>query len=115
LKFVHEAPTGAYDLILVDSTDPAGPGKACLPSALPDCFRALSEKGIQINQHEGAFFEGDIEEMKKAHAKIKKTFPIAKYSLQHPNLCFRLLYFGFASKCFDPVANEAEALEAISD
>ncbi len=107
LKFVHEAPTGAYDLILVDSTDPAGPGEGLFTVGFyQDCFRALSEKGILINQHEGAFFEGDIEEMKKAHAKIKKTFPIAKvFGFNTPTYASGYWYFGFASKCFDPVAD----------
>lgn len=79
LQFVKDAPEGAYDLILVDSTDPEGPGEGLFTVEFyNDCYRILSEKGILINQHEGAFFDGDIVEMKKAHSKIKKTFPIAK-------------------------------------
>jgi spermidine synthase len=79
LKFVKEAPDGAYDLILGDSTDPAGPGEGLFTTEFyRDCYRVLSDNGILINQHEGAFYDGDIEEMKKAHAKIRKTFPISK-------------------------------------
>ncbi|MGI6731766.1 MAG: polyamine aminopropyltransferase [Anaerovoracaceae bacterium] len=107
LAFVKNAPTGAYDLILVDSTDPEGPGEGLFTVEFyKDCYRILSEKGILINQHEGAFFDGDIEEMKKAHAKIKKTFPIAKvFGFNVPTYASGYWYFGFASKSLDPIAD----------
>lgn len=107
LEFVHNAPNGAYDLILVDSTDPAGPGEGLFTTEFyRDCYRILTEDGILINQHEGAFFEGDIEEMKKAHAKIKKTFPIAKvFGFTTPTYASGYWFFGFASKKLDPIAD----------
>lgn len=105
LKFVKEAPDGAYDLILVDSTDPAGPGEGLFTVGFyEDCYRVLSDKGILINQHEGAFYDSDVEEMKKAHAKIKKTFPIAKvFGYTLPTYASGYWYFGFASKVLHPV------------
>ena len=107
LQFVKDAPEGAYDLILVDSTDPAGPGEGLFTvDFYKDCYRILSEKGILINQHEGAFFDGDVEEMKKAHSKIKKTFPIAKvFGFNTPTYASGYWYFGFASKALDPIAD----------
>lgn len=107
LQFVKEAETGSYDLILVDSTDPEGPGEGLFTlDFYRDCFRILSEKGILINQHEGAFFDGDIEEMKKAHAKIRKTFPIARvFGFNTPTYASGYWYFGFASKKLDPVTD----------
>jgi spermidine synthase len=105
LKFVKDAKENYYDLILVDSTDPAGPGEGLFSVAFyNDCYRCLSEEGILINQHEGAFFDGDIEEMKKAHSKIKKTFPISKvFGFNTPTYASGYWYFGFASKKFDPI------------
>lgn len=107
LKFVKEAPDGAYDLILVDSTDPAGPGEGLFTlDFYRDCRRVLTEKGILINQHEGAFYDGDIQEMQKAHAKIRKTFPVAKvFGYNTPTYASGYWYFGFASKAFDPIAD----------
>lgn len=107
LEFVHNAPDKSYDIILVDSTDPAGPGEGLFTTAFyNDCYRILSDDGILINQHEGAFFEGDIEEMKKAHAKIKKTFPIAKvFGFTTPTYASGYWFFGFASKKLDPIAD----------
>ncbi len=105
LAFVKNAPDASYDLILVDSTDPEGPGEGLFTVEFyQDCFRILTDKGILINQHEGAFYDGDIEEMKKAHKKIKQVFPIARvYGFNIPTYASGYWYFGFASKALDPV------------
>ncbi len=109
VKFVNEAPSGAYDLILVDSTDPVpeGPGESLFSIEFyQNCHRILTDKGILVNQHEGAFYDVDIIEMKKAHGKLKKTFPIARvFGYNQPVYPSGYWYFGFASKCFDPVAD----------
>lgn len=105
LVFVKHASDASYDLIIVDSTDPEGPGEGLFTSAFyEDCFRVLSEKGILINQHEGAFYESDKMYMQKAHRKIKKTFPIARvYGFNAPTYASGYWYFGFASKKLDPI------------
>lgn len=105
LQFVKDAPDHSYDLILVDSTDPDGPGEGLFSMEFyQDCYRILSEDGILINQHEGSFYDGDITEMKKAHGKIKKTFPIAKvFGFTTPTYASGYWYFGFASKKLDPI------------
>ncbi len=105
LAFVRDAPDNSYDLILVDSTDPFGPGEDLFTIEFyKNCSRVLSEDGILINQHEGAFYEGDILQMKKAHSKIKEVFPIAKvYGFNVPTYASGYWYFGFASKKYDPI------------
>ena len=45
-----------------------------------------------INQHEGAFYDSDVEEMKKAHAKIR-DFPLQGVRLYFADLCFWMLVF----------------------
>jgi spermidine synthase len=107
LAFVRDAPDDSYDLILVDSTDPFGPGEDLFTVEFyNNCSRVLSEDGILINQHEGAFYEGDVLQMKKAHTKIKKVFPIARvYGFNVPTYASGYWYFGFASKKYDPIAD----------
>src|SRR5665648_40647 len=107
LAFVRDAPDNSYDLILVDSTDPFGPGEDLFTIEFyNNCSRVLSEDGILINQHEGAFYEGDVLQMKKAHSKIKEVFPIAKvYGFNVPTYASGYWYFGFASKKYDPIAD----------
>ncbi|WP_331654425.1 polyamine aminopropyltransferase [Aminipila sp.] len=107
LKFVEESADKTYDLILVDSTDPAGPGEGLFTIKFyENCYRALKEDGILINQHECAFHALDAEQMQKAHSKIKKVFPIAKvYGFNIPTYATGYWYFGFASKKYDPISD----------
>ena len=105
LAFVKRAEDKAYDLIIVDSTDPEGPGESLFTADFyRDCFRALSDDGILINQHESAYYKEEREVMKKAHRKIKELFPIAKvYGFNIPTYASGYWYFGFASKKYDPL------------
>lgn len=95
----------AYDLILVDSTDPIGPGEGLFSKAFYDnCYTALTEDGILVNQHESPYYERDSKEMKRSHSKIKKLFPVSKvYQFHMPTYPSGHWLFGFASKKFDPL------------
>lgn len=107
LEFVKNAPADSYDLILVDSTDPVGPGEGLFTTEFySNCCRALSEKGILINQHESPYYDHYAHEMLRAHRKIRDTFPIAKvYQFHMPTYPSGHWLFGFASKKLDPVAD----------
>jgi spermidine synthase len=116
LKFVREAPEGSYDLILVDSTDPVGPGEGLFTAEFyENCLRALTDDGILINQHESPFYESYEHEMLRAHAKLKETFPIAKvYQFHMPTYPSGHWLFGFASKKLDPIRDmQREKWEAL--
>lgn len=105
LKFVQEAKDESYDLILVDSTDPIGPGEGLFTYEFyNNCKRVLSEDGILINQHESPYYDDYAHEMKRSHSKIKETFPIAKvYQFHMPTYPSGHWLFGFASKKYDPI------------
>ncbi|ONI38563.1 spermidine synthase, partial [Candidatus Epulonipiscium fishelsonii] len=105
LKFVANAPSEQYDLILVDSTDPVGPGEGLFTYEFyTNCNRILNKEGILINQHESPYYDKDVREMKRAHSKIKQTFPIAKvYQYNMPTYGSGHWLFGFASKKYDPI------------
>ena len=104
LAFIH-GKENVYDLILVDSTDPIGPGEGLFSEAFyNDCFKALSEKGILINQHESPYYPNYAREMKRSHSKIKKIFPVSRvYQFHMPTYPSGHWLFGFASKAFDPI------------
>lgn len=105
LKFVQDAPSGSYDLILVDSTDPIGPGEGLFTYEFyNNCKRVLSDDGILINQHESPYYQTYSHEMKRAHSKIKETFPVAQvYQFHMPTYPSGHWLFGFASKKYDPI------------
>lgn len=105
LKFVEEAKPGSYDLILVDSTDPIGPGEGLFTQKFyENCYKALSDDGILINQHESPYYEYNANEMKRAHQKIKSLFKIASvYQFHQPTYPSGHWLFGFASKKYHPI------------
>ncbi len=105
VEFVQNTPENTYDLILVDSTDPIGPGEGLFTEAFyKNCYKSLNAKGILINQHESPYFERDKIQMVRAHQRIKSTFPIAKvYQFNMPTYPSGHWLFGFASKHYDPI------------
>jgi len=104
LKFVSEK-ENEYDLIIVDSTDPIGPGEGLFTREFySNCHRALTKDGILVNQHESPFYEEYAKAMQRAHKRIHEFFPVAKvYQVHIPTYASGHWLFGFASKSFDPV------------
>ena len=104
LKFIRRC-ENKYDLIVVDSTDPFGPGEGLFTKEFyGNCYKALHEDGILINQHESPFYEEDRRAMQRAHKRIVACFPIAKvYQAHIPTYPSGHWLFGFASKKYHPV------------
>ncbi len=99
---------GEYDLIIVDSTDPFGPGEGLFTKEFyGNCYKALTDEGILVNQHESTFYSEYAEAMKRAHSRIKFFFPIALvYQAHIPTYPSGHWLFGFASKKFHPVEDQ---------
>lgn len=104
LKFVRTK-TNEYDLIIVDSTDPFGPGEGLFTKEFyGNCFNALKEDGILVNQHETPYYDSYAKSMQRAHKRIKEFFPICRvYQAHIPTYPSGHWLFGFASKKYDPV------------
>lgn len=94
-----------YDLIIIDSTDPIGPGEGLFTKSFyMDCYSALKKDGILINQHESPYYDIDKKNMNRAHQKIKDTFKIAEvYQFHMPTYPSGHWLFGFASKKYHPI------------
>ncbi len=106
LKFIRHI-QNKYDLIIVDSTDPSGPGEVLFTKEFyGNCLNALTENGIMVNQHESPFYSDDAIAMKWAHKRIKSVFPLAKvYQAHIPTYPSGHWLFGFASKGLHPLRN----------
>ncbi len=98
----------AYDLIIVDSTDPIGPGEGLFTTKFyQDCYKALTDNGILVNQSESPYYERDARELKRSYSKTSAMFPVAKiYQFHMPTYPSGHWLFGFASKGIDPVNND---------
>lgn len=103
LKFVRTK-SDEYDLIIVDSTDPFGPGEGLFTKEFyGNCYKALKENGILVNQHESVYYDSYQDEVRKTHARIKAHFPVCTvYQAHIPTYPSGHWLFGFASKGIHP-------------
>jgi spermidine synthase len=106
LKFVRHK-ENEYDLIIVDSTDPFGPGEGLFTKEFyGNCSKALTEDGILVNQHESPFYTEDALGMQRAHQRIIGFFPICDvYQVHIPTYPSGHWLFGFASKKYNPITD----------
>ena len=104
IKFV-KGKENLYDLIIVDSTDPIGPGEGLFTAEFyTDCYNALTEKGILINQCESPYYSHNAYEMKRSYKKLNNLFSICKaYQYHMPTYPSGHMIFCFATKVLDPI------------
>lgn len=104
LKYIrrHE---NEYDLIIVDSNDPFGPSEALFTREFyGNCYKALKEDGIMVNQQGSPFYNEDAVAMQRSHMRIVNTFPISRvYQAHIPTYAAGYWLFGFASKKYHPI------------
>ena len=103
VKFIRRC-NDQYDVIIVDSTDPFGPGEGLFTKEFyGSCFKALRDDGIMVNQHESPFYDEDAAAMQRSHKRIVESFPISKvYQAHIPTYPSGHWLFGFASKKYHP-------------
>lgn len=103
LKFIRSR-ENIYDIIIVDSTDPFGPGEGLFTKEFyGNCFKALTHDGIMVNQHESPFYAEDANACQRAHKRIVESFPISRvYQAHIPTYPSGHWLFGFASKKYHP-------------
>lgn len=107
IEFIKDK-KNCYDLIIVDSTDPIGPGEGLFSTEFyTNCYEALRENGILVNQNESPYYENNAREMKRSHSKIRNLFSVSKlYQFHMPTYPSGHWMFGFASKGIDPIEND---------
>ncbi len=94
-----------YDIILVDSSDPVGPAEVLFKEEfIKNCFEALKEDGILINQAEHMIIFTDI--IVELLEYGKKYFPIQYYyNTLVPTYPGGFIGFTFFSKKYTPMEN----------
>lgn len=104
LRFVRSR-EDEYDLIIVDSTDPFGPGEGLFTKEFyGNCFTALRENGILTNQHESTYYDSYTSMVSRTHRRMRSVFPVAMvYQAHIPTYPSGHWLFGFASKNIHPV------------
>ena len=104
LKYIRRI-EDEYDLIIIDSTDPFGPGEGLFTMEFyGNCYKALKEHGVLVNQHESPFYKGDALACQRAHRNIVHSFELSRLFQAHiPTYPSGHWLFGFSSRGVHPV------------
>jgi len=94
-----------YDVVLIDSTDPIGPGEGLFNEGFyNNVKRALKKGGIVVPQTEGPF--GQSDNMKKTYKLLRKVFKyVAPYTGPMPTYPGGYWSWGFCSEDVEPPFN----------
>lgn len=92
-----------YDLIIVDSSDPIGPGTTLFTKPFYDSlFSALKEDGVAVTQLESLFWHTAF--IQKTFSFIKEVFSISRYYYTMvPTYPSGMIGFSFCSKKYHPL------------
>lgn len=104
LRFVRSK-TDAYDLIIIDSPNPFGSNEGLFTKEFyGNCYNALHEDGIMINQNESPFYAEEAFQCQRMHKRIIESFPISRiYQAHIPSYPSGHWLFGFSSKKYHPI------------
>ncbi len=94
---------GKYDVIVVDCSDPVGPGEQLFTHEFyKDIYGALKEDGIFVQQTESPFYHRDL--IKRIQKDVGDIYPITRlYTANIPTYPSGLHCFTIGSKKYDPV------------
>jgi spermidine synthase len=98
IDYVAQAPDNAFDVIIVDSTDPIGVGEALFTDAFyRDAARILTARGIIVNQCGVPFMQAD--ELHETSRRRAQFFPyVSAYVAAVPTYVGGYMALGWAGK-----------------
>ncbi len=107
IKHMQES-QGLYDVIIVDCSDPVGPGeKLFMFDFYQDIFNALNEDGLFVQQTESPFYHRDL--IRRVQKDVRSLFPITRlYTANIPTYPSGLHCFTIGSKKYDPSSIDTE-------
>ena len=109
IDYVKKAPTGSFDVIIVDSTDPIGVGEVLFTDAFyENAARILSDNGIIVNQCGVPFMQAD--ELRETSLRRRNFFPfVSAYIAAVPTYVGGYMTLGWAGK--NPAQTEVSVAE----
>ncbi len=98
IDYVKRAPDGAFDVIIVDSTDPIGVGEVLFTDDFyRNCARILTPRGLVVNQCGVPFMQAD--ELHDTSARRRAFFPhVTAYVAAVPTYVGGFMTLGWAAK-----------------
>src|SRR4051794_23732737 len=98
IDYVKTAPASAFDVIIVDSTDPIGVGEVLFTDDFyRNCARILTSHGLIVNQCGVPFMQAD--ELRDTSARRRTFFPhVTAYVAAVPSYVGGFMTLGWAAK-----------------
>lgn len=102
IAFMQEA-ENFYDVIIVDCSDPVGPGEGLFTSSFyQDTYKALKEDGLFVQQTESPFMHRQL--VHDIFSRVSAIFPISRlYTAYIPLYPTGMHCFTIGSKTYDPL------------
>lgn len=101
---------GVYDVIIVDCSEPIGPGEGLFARPFyQDLYAALKDDGLFVEQTESPFYNSAL--IRRVYRDISAVFPLTRlYTANIPTYPGGLWTFTVGSKKYDPLAVAADKL-----
>ena len=98
IDYVKRAPDGAFDVIIVDSTDPIGVGEVLFTDEFyENCARILTPRGLVVNQCGVPFMQAD--ELRDTSLRRRRFFPhVTAYVAAVPTYVGGFMTLGWSAK-----------------
>lgn len=111
IAYVREAAAESFDVIIVDSTDPAGVGEVLFSDAFyADCARILEAGGVIVNQCGVPFMQAD--ELRETSLRRRRAFDhVSAYVAAVPTYVGGLMALGIASKSMPLGVTSVETIQ----
>ena len=115
IAFAAGAGAASFDVVIVDSTDPAGPGEKLFSNAFyADCARLLSPGGVLVNQGGVPFMQAA--ELRESSLLRARHFPhVSAYLVAVPTYVGGAMALGFAAKAPETARVPVPTLRARAD
>jgi spermidine synthase len=110
IDYVKRAPDAAFDVIIVDSTDPIGVGEVLFTDEFyHNCARILTSRGLIVNQCGVPFMQAD--ELHDTSARRRAFFPhVTAYVAAVPTYVGGFMTLGWAAKDASLAATPVETI-----
>ncbi|MBX6373459.1 MAG: polyamine aminopropyltransferase [Acetobacteraceae bacterium] len=109
IDYVRRAAPASFDVVIVDSTDPIGPGEVLFTEEFyANCARLLTDRGVVVNQCGVPFMQAD--ELRDSSLRRAKVFAdVSAYLVAVPTYVGGFMTLGWAAK--DPATRQVGAEE----
>ena len=115
IDYVRKAPTGSFDVIIVDSTDPIGVGEVLFTDEFySNCARILTDRGLVVNQCGVPAMQAD--ELRDTSIRRRRHFPhVSAYVAAVPTYVGGFMTLGWSAKDPGLTAQPVDTIRARAD